>query len=121
MTGIAFLIDTNVLIGVAKGPGVARDTLDAVGARPENSAISQITRIELLSFPDLTHDDVAGLQALMAPLRVFLIDDAVERATIAVRRERKLKLPDSIIVATAKAHGLHLVTLDQQLLSIVAL
>ena len=51
MSGRRFLLDTNVVIGLAQGPGAARDLLDASGAVPSTSAISQIARIELFSFP----------------------------------------------------------------------
>ena len=115
MTAVAFLLDTNILIGLAKGPGPAREMLDAMGAKPENSAISQITRIELLSFPGLTDDDEIAIQTLLSPLTVYAIDAAIEQATIVVRRRYRHKIPDAIIVATAIAHGLRLVTLDERL------
>ncbi len=35
--------------------------------------------------------------------------------TISLRKKHKIKLPDSIILATAEVHGLKLLTLDQKL------
>ncbi len=115
MTGVAFLLDTNILIGLAKGPGATRDLLDTSGAKPENSAISQITRIELLSFPELTTEDEVALRTLLSALSVIAIDDLIEQMTISVRRRYRLKVPDAIIVSTALARGLRLITLDQRL------
>jgi predicted nucleic acid-binding protein len=46
---------------------------------------------------------------------VLLLDDQIEAATIALRRRARLKLPDSIIGATAQVHGLTLLTLDERL------
>jgi predicted nucleic acid-binding protein len=52
--------------------------------------------------------------------------DAIDRYTypgtgvliIALRRTRKVKLPDALIAATAIHHGLELLTLDQTLMSV---
>lgn len=42
----------------------------------------------------------------------------VEDLTIALRRTRKVKLPDALIAAKAIHHGLELLTLDQTLMSV---
>jgi predicted nucleic acid-binding protein len=115
MTDRLFLLDTNVIIGLAKGPGIARDLLDSSGAKPATSAISQISRIELFSHSSLTNDEIGRLAVLIRPFEVLLITDAVEQATTNLRRQLKLKLPDAVIGATALAHGLALVTLDARL------
>jgi len=39
----------------------------------------------------------------------------LENLAIALRRTRRLKLPDALIAATAIYHGLELLTLDQAL------
>lgn len=46
-----------------------------------------------------------------------MLDAAVESQTIALRRQRKIKLPDAIIAATAISRGLKLLTLDKTLLT----
>ena len=43
------------------------------------------------------------------------MSQAVEDATIQIRRKHGLKTPDAIIAATAIVHHLELLTLDQQL------
>jgi predicted nucleic acid-binding protein len=110
-----FLLDTNVVIGLAKGPGTARDLLDGSGAMPTSSAISQISRIELFSLPSLTDDEISRLEAVIRPFAVLMITDAVEQAATKLRRQHKLKLPDAVIAATALVHGLTLLTLDARL------
>jgi predicted nucleic acid-binding protein len=117
MTAPRFLLDTNVIIGLAQGPGAARDLLDASGATPAESAISQITRIELLSFPLLSVNEEVQLRQFIGPFAVFMLSEPVERATIDLRRSRRMKLPDAIIAATAEVHGLTLLTLDERLRS----
>jgi predicted nucleic acid-binding protein len=110
-----FLLDTNVVIGLAKGPGSARDLLDASGATPSTSAISQITRIELFSLESLTPDETTRLKQFIAPFEVLMLSEPIEHETTALRRSTKLKLPDAVIAATAKVHGLSLLTLDDRL------
>jgi hypothetical protein len=51
MTGIKFLLDTNLVIGVLKGHPGAIALLNTEQLSFENCAISQITRMELLSYP----------------------------------------------------------------------
>jgi len=43
------------------------------------------------------------------------LSQTIEEYTIMVRRSKKVKLPDALILATAKVHGLTLLTLDQRL------
>lgn len=114
MSGPQFLLDTNIVIGVARGPGPARDLLDLSDAPPDVCALSQISRIEMLGFGGLDGAEEARLLTILASMTVFLIDDAVEREAIALRRRTRLKLPDAIIAATARVHGLEVLTLDER-------
>jgi predicted nucleic acid-binding protein len=117
MTGRLFLLDTNVVIGLAQGPGAARTLLDASGAIPSSSAISQISRIQLFSFSLLTDSEIGRLDVFIRPFEVLMISDMVEQTTSLLRRKHKLKLPDAVIGATALVHGLTLLTLDARLLA----
>ncbi|MDD2712735.1 MAG: PIN domain-containing protein [Simplicispira sp.] len=47
------------------------------------------------------------------------IDLSVEDRAIALRRSRRVKLPDALIAATALVHGLQLLTLDAGLQSVM--
>ena len=115
-----FLLDTNFAIGMLQGLAPARAVIDESGALPEVSAVSQMTRMELLSFPSMTADDETKVQALLSAITVILIDDQVEQETIRLRRRTRLKLPDAIIGATSNVHGLTLLTLDEQLKAAMA-
>lgn len=48
-------------------------------------------------------------------MRILGLDDETVEQVIGLRRLTRLKLPDAIILATARVHGLRLVTLDQRL------
>ncbi len=46
----------------------------------------------------------------MERFTVVEVDDSVASQTVTIRRTSRLKLPDAIILATARVHGLLLVT-----------
>lgn len=115
MSGIKFLLDTNVAIGILKAYPSAIALLATEQLEFENCAISQITRMELLSYPNLEAEEEQTIQNLLANLLVLKLDEKIEQEAIAFRRNHNVKLPDAIIAATAKVYGLRLLTLDRQL------
>jgi predicted nucleic acid-binding protein len=117
MSGRKFLIDSNVVIGLLDGREAAQELVRAAGATPDLCAVSQMTRLELLSFHGLTEAAKIQVEWFLAKLQVIPLDERIEDATIALRRRTRLKLPDAIIAATARVHGLTLLTLDERLRS----
>lgn len=115
MIGIKFLLDTNFVIGVLKDYPDAITLLNNEQLSFENCAISQITRMELLSYPQLQDDEERLIRDFLTNLLILKIDDAVEQYAIKFRRTQRVKLPDAIIAATANVYGLKLLTLDQEL------
>jgi predicted nucleic acid-binding protein len=120
LADIKFLLDSNVVIGIDNGFVPARTLLERHAANVDACAISQITRIEVLGFGGLTATEEARVAQLIGALGVILFDERIETETIALRRRSRLKLPDAIIVATARVHGLKLLTLDERLAAVVA-
>lgn len=114
MSGIEFLLDTNVVVGWLEEKGAATE-LRLEHEPVESFAVSQITRMELLSFPALTDEERNRIDSFLSSITVILLDEAIETAAIALRRKSRLKLPDAIIAATASVHGLTLLTLDERL------
>jgi predicted nucleic acid-binding protein len=110
MNGADFLLDTNVVIGFLRGDDAAGDLMTRHGASPARLAVSQITRMERLGFPELTEEARGQIEALLSAITVILLDERIEAAAIALRRRTRLKLPDAIIAATAQTHGLRLLT-----------
>jgi predicted nucleic acid-binding protein len=102
VSGATFLLDTNILIGLENGTEAALTLVEKTGVSPNNSAVSQISRIELLGFHALTAEQERRL------------------AAIALRRKHRLKLPDAIIAGSARVHRLTLLTLDGKLAAAVA-
>lgn len=115
MIGIANLLDTNFVIGLMNEKPEATDIKADLGLSITNIAVSQISRIELLSYWAITASEELWLREFFNSCPVLAIDPAIEQAAIDLRRRTRLKLPDAIIGATALVHGLHLITLDARL------
>lgn len=99
------LLDTNILIDYLGGLSEARDEISLYAA----PLISQITWIEVLVG---ARDDreMARLQDFLARFERVRIDDGVSEVAVAIRRERRIRLPDAIIWASARQCGAILVT-----------
>lgn len=116
MSGIEFLLDSNIVIGLLKGHAKAVALAERAGLRLDRAAISQITRMELLGYPKLTDAEDRDIRNLLALCQVRLLDEQVEAEAIRLRRSSGLKLPDAIIAATALCGSLRLLTLDEGML-----
>ncbi len=114
---VKFLLDSNILIGLLNGKQEVRALLEQHRAEPGNCAYSSVSRMEVLGWSGITPEQERLAEKLLASMRHIAIDLAEENATIALRRARKIKLPDAIIASTAQVHGLQLLTLDQGLLA----
>lgn len=120
MSGINWLLDTNIVIGLLKQQPAAIALAESQNLELNRSAVSQITRMELLGFPGLSNEEERAIRGFLQNCQVLFIDEAVERAAIHLRRAGLCKLPDAIIAATAQVHRLTLLTLDERLEKITA-
>ena len=77
--------------------------------------VSVITEMELLSYPSLEAQQEAQIQSFLNKVTIVNLNSEIKRFAIELRRARKLKLPDAIIVATAMAIEAELLTNDQKL------
>ncbi|MFA5455840.1 MAG: type II toxin-antitoxin system VapC family toxin [Sulfurimonas sp.] len=103
-----YLLDTNTIIYALNQ-----------GLKLKNGKylVSIITEIELLSYSNLTKNDEEILKRLLSQFESIELTKSVKEKTIQIRRDTKLKLPDSIIVASALDNDAILVTSDKQLLN----
>ncbi len=103
-----YLLDTNTIIYALNQ-----------GLKLQNGKyfVSIITEIELLSYSNLTKDDEVILKKLLSQFESVELTKSVKEKTIQIRKDSKLKLPDSIIVASALDNDAILVTSDKQLLN----
>ncbi|MBK7384986.1 MAG: type II toxin-antitoxin system VapC family toxin [Flavobacteriales bacterium] len=114
MSGTSVVLDTNVCLYLLKGD---RQLAAMLEQRPLR--ISQITRMELLSYSGITKDELKRVQVFLESWPVEPIHPAIEDLAIHIRREYRFKLPDSIIAATACHLDIPLLTADHRLEKLV--
>jgi predicted nucleic acid-binding protein len=116
MSGTKYLLDTNIVLYILSGDD---DLITFL--HNQHICISVITEIELLSFSGIAKEEMQGIGSFISKIEVAPLDEAVKNIAITLRRKYKLKLPDSIIAATATGHKIPLITADKQFQSITEL
>ena len=102
----SYLLDTNVFINAIE----RQLRLPAA-----HYAFSVITELELLAFPSLPLEEEQAIKAILGQLTRVELDNQIRNATIKVRRTTQMKLPDSIISASAMVAASTFVTDDVKL------
>ena len=111
MNGKRYLLDTNDVIQLLAG----NPSLIKMVEGSDFLAISVISKLEFLSYPDLTEDEKNAFSELLEDLTVFDLaasDDALMQEAVAMRIDGGLKLPDAVIAATALVNGCEVITND---------
>jgi predicted nucleic acid-binding protein len=99
------IIDTNILVDYVHGVEEAFQEL----ARYEKLSISRIVWIEFLTGAK-TAEVEARRRFILDDFELLEIDEAISQEAVLLRQRTRLKLADAIILATARVHGLLLVT-----------
>ena len=104
------MIDTNVAIDYI-GQVLPEEILTVLDSIIDNTFyISVINKIELLGFSNITKKEEIKFQEFINAANVIELNDDVVNKTIYIRRQRKVKLPDAIIAATAGVYDLVLLS-----------
>ena len=103
MSGV--LLDSTVLIDLLNGVGAAR----AIVRAEPSASLSIITWIEVMVGARSDREESTA-RGYLAHFRVAQLSAEIAEETVRVRRASALKLPDAIILATARAEGLTLLT-----------
>ena len=100
------LFDTNILIDYLNGVDGAKEEL----TRHEAPAISVVGWIEVMAGagPEVE----AATRAFLDRFERIPVDEAIAERAVAIRRKRRLKLPDAIVWASALCRSMLLVTRD---------
>ena len=104
MVGTKVLFDTNILIDHLSGIERAGKEIRCY----QDRAISIITWMEVMAGSN--SEDESRIRAFLTVFRCLPITPDVAERTFALRKQRKLKLPDAIILATAEAADRLLIT-----------
>lgn len=108
MNGNKLFVDTNIVLYFLKGDPEVVDLIS-----DKDLVVSVITEIELLSFPYLTTENEQQVKNLLKECTILDLKQEVKELTIEFRRKYKIKLPDSIIAASAFFQKIPLLTGDK--------
>lgn len=98
------LFDTNILIDYLNGIDKARREIE----RYKNRAISLATWMEVMA--GTTAENEVPTRAFLANFQTFPITEEIAETAVILRKQRRIKLPDAIVLATAQREGRILVT-----------
>jgi predicted nucleic acid-binding protein len=108
---LKWLIDTNLALYFLGG-------LLAEPMPEGEYAISVITEMELLSYPELDPEAERNIRAFISSIERIGLSDEIIQTAIDLRRRYSLKLPDAIIASTACVSAARLLTNDTKLLHV---
>jgi len=100
------LLDTNIVIDACKSDGA---WLAPWTQHPE-AACASVTRVEALGFAGINAGEDQAIRAFLNEVIVYALDEEVIECAVRLRQQRRMKLVDAIIGATAMEYGLPLVT-----------
>lgn len=98
------LFDSNILIDYLNGIPAAKKEFQLYELR----AISVITWMEVMVGGAFNDDKIT--RGFLASFEIIAVTEAVAERAVKLRREKRMKLPDAIILASAIEHGLLFVT-----------
>jgi predicted nucleic acid-binding protein len=108
MSGNKIFLDTNIILYLLGGDKTIAELLNG-----KQFHISFITQLELFGYSELYSKQQAIINDLLSQCVIFDINDDIKSKAILLRKTRKLKLPDCIIIATSQYLNLPLITADQ--------
>jgi predicted nucleic acid-binding protein len=104
--GTRYLIDTNVIIDAQSGVLSEKGMLFLKGVIDQDFTISFVTYIEVLGYKNVSK----ATEEFMALANVIETNKSIIDACIALRKQKKIKLPDAIIASTALAYGFTIIS-----------
>jgi predicted nucleic acid-binding protein len=113
MNGNSVVLDTNIALYLLSGDKVLSELLFR-----KKLYLFFITQLELLGFKGITSKQQIEISRFIKDCIVIDINEEIKEEVIQLRKNTKLKLPDSIVLATARYLSLPLVTSDADFNSI---
>lgn len=108
MSGNKYLLDTNAVLYILNGDATLADFLFE-----KELYLSIISEMELLSYKNITDKEKQEIEEFLKEFIIININEKIKQHTIEVKKGSSMKLPDSIIAATAIALKLPLLTSDK--------
>ena len=111
---VMILLDSNTVVYLSK----EIISIDDVFDDNEEYGISVITYMEVLGYDFESTKEKEFIEELLSYLSIIYIDETIAKRVIQLRKEKKIKLPDAIICATAIVNNALLITNDIRLKNI---
>jgi predicted nucleic acid-binding protein len=108
MNGNRFLLDTNIILYILAGDKILANYL-----RNKILYTSIICEIELLSYKPITLNQEKEIKKFLKEFKIITIDESIKNFAIQLRKKYQLKIPDTIIAATAISLEIPFVTADK--------
>lgn len=107
MSGNNYLLDTNIVLYLLGG-----DTILAGIIGTKTPYLSFITEMELLSNPQMKAVEEKHILNFLSECIIIEMNSGIKQKAVQIRKLTGLKLPDSIIAASADFENLSLLTAD---------
>lgn len=108
MSGNSVLLDTNIVLYLLEGDRVLSELL-----HNKKLYVSFVTQLELLGYTDITVREQAIIEGFLNDCIIIDINNTIKRQVIKIKQTSKMKLPDSIILATSMYLNIPLVSADK--------
>ena len=107
---MGYLLDTNAVINYLDGslPESGKKMLDEIV--DEDATVSVITKIETLGYNFKSFAEQNLIETFIEGSTILDLTDEIVNQTIAIRKTKKIKLPDTILAATALVYDLILIS-----------
>lgn len=109
MSGYRYLLDTNAILYILNGDKILAELL-----YERMLHLSIISEIELLSYKNISAFEEKTIKEFILQFSKVGITDEIKENAIFIRRHYSLKVPESLIAASAVVSGIPLVTSDKQ-------
>ena len=109
MNGNRCLLDTNAVLYILNGDETLINYLFE-----KELYLSIISEMELLSYKNITEKEEQAIVAFLTEFVIITINEKIKLSAIKIKETTIMKLPDSIIAATAISLNLPLLTSDRQ-------
>ncbi|MDR0792547.1 MAG: type II toxin-antitoxin system VapC family toxin [Chitinophagaceae bacterium] len=108
MNGINLFIDTNIVLYLLAGDNTLATILDG-----KEVYVSYITEMGLLSYNNLSIAEENRINIFLADATIIEMSLPIKQKAIQIRKTTGMKLPDSIIAASALKLNIPLLTADK--------
>lgn len=100
-----YTFDTNVILYYIKGEDDVATRVEEIYRRGSLVYVSAITEAELFGFSSLTEEEAERIDMFLKTVSIVPVDSHIARISGTLRRTYGVKIPDSVIAATALFTG----------------